>query len=137
MFFRALLALSLALAFTACQHSEVGCACATYAVDISAQDPNGNPLALDSLHYLWGTDTLRLIPESNQISCNLGFREGQYRVIAFHGHQISDTASVEVRTGGPANCRTLSTQSIRFTFADTAKPTFLAREVGGCGQHMN
>lgn len=134
---RVLLSLPIAtLTFTACQHAEVSCGCATYAIDVSAQDASGTSIALDSLHYLWGTDTLRLAPEANQTSMNVGFREGLYRLIAFHGHQVSDTASVEVRYGGPKECRTLSTQSVQFTFSDTGKSTFLARNVGGCGDRQ-
>ena len=129
--------LLVALGFAGCQQAEIACGCATYAMEISAQDQVGKALVLDSLRFLWGTDTFRLIPDSNQISLSLGYREGLYRVIAFHGGQASDTASLDVRIGGPKECRTLSTHSVQFTFTDTGKPTFIARELGGCGQHTN
>jgi hypothetical protein len=124
-----------ALAITGCQHAEVGCGCATYALEVSASDGSGTSIALDSLHYLWGTDTLRKTPLANESNLSIGTREGLYRLIAFHGSQFSDTVDVEVRYGGPKECRTLSTQVIQFTFPDTSKPTFLTRKIGGCGDH--
>lgn len=133
---RAVLSLPLAFAFTGCQDAEVGCACATYAVEITALESSGTTLVLDSLHYLWGSDTLRKVPKSYEINLSVGTREGLYRLIAFHGDQTSDTANVDVRYGGPKECRTLSTQSVQFTFSDTGKSTFLARNVGGCGDRQ-
>lgn len=133
---RAVLSLPLAFAFTGCQHSEGTCTCFGPGMSVTAQDSSGTTIPLDSLHYIWGTDTLRLVPASNRTDLSVGYSEGLYRLIAFHGGQTSDTANVDVRYGGPKECRTLSTQSVHFTFADTGKATFLARKLGGCGDRQ-
>ena len=130
---RALIPLFLLIA-AGCERTEMACACATYAVSVDAEDKDGRALVLDSLHYVWGTDSLQIQPTPNETYLNLGLREGLYRLVAFYRGQASDTARVEVRMGGPAHCRTLSTQLVRFTFPDTARPTSLTRQIGGCGQ---